>query len=113
LGKKSPRGGVVQGEAGAVGFIGWRPRVSRQMDGGDLHHTCPRARGAHPAREVGASAMGGAAPCPHDAVMGKMQRERERWGKEGLTGWAPHVSRSGGVLGGKQAARPKGQVGCG
>jgi hypothetical protein len=81
LGKKSPRGGAVQGEADAVGFIGRRPRVSRQMDGGDLQHPCPRARGTHPAREVGASAMGGAAPCPHDVVTGKTQREREKVGE--------------------------------
>jgi hypothetical protein len=75
---KSPSGGGGQGVAGAVGFIGRRPRVSRQMDGDDLRHPCPRARGAHQAREVGASAMGGAAPCPHDAVTGKMQRERDK-----------------------------------
>jgi hypothetical protein len=35
---------------------------------GDPWHSCPRARGAHPAGKVGASAMGGAAPCPHGFV---------------------------------------------
>jgi hypothetical protein len=63
------------------------------MDGGDPWHSCPRARGAHPAGEVGATAMGGAAcvappPLPRDAVTGEEDREKQRWGKE-LTGGPP------------------------
>jgi hypothetical protein len=58
----------------ALGFPG------RWMDGGQTLASVPRARDAHPARKVGALAMGGAAPCPTASSRG---RTVERKGKGG------------------------------
>jgi hypothetical protein len=84
------------------------------MDGGDPWHSCPRARGAHPAGKVGRRPWGPAwLPRPHAVRHGeeeKQRRERLWW----LTVGVHMAARQGGVevSGGlRWAERPRGPAG--
>jgi hypothetical protein len=65
---------------------------------------CQRCRGRRPWGRFGAPV----ATLPHGIGMGKAKKKN----RGGADEQDPPVSRSGGVVGGKQAAKPKGQVGC-
>jgi hypothetical protein len=74
-----------------IGGSIYRAALGFQENGwtaGDPWHSCPRARGAHSAGKVGASAMGRHGALPHGvrhAGHGMEDREERRDGK-GLTG---------------------------
>jgi hypothetical protein len=91
---KSPSGGGGQGVAGAVGFIGRRPRVSRQMDGRrailGIRASATR-RASRGAGIVGQRPWGARRELlrPH-AVRHGRKTERKGDGEKGLTG-GPHL----------------------
>jgi hypothetical protein len=80
--EKSPSGGGGQGVAGAVGFIGRRPRVSRQMDGrrtilgirASATRRASRGAGAVGQRPWG---RGASSSAPTPCITGGRQREKE------------------------------------
>jgi hypothetical protein len=79
-----------------IGGSIYRAALGFQANGwtaGDPWHSCPRARGAHPAGKVGATAMGRRGALPHGvrhAGRGREDREEREMGK-GLTG-GPHMA---------------------
>jgi hypothetical protein len=103
---KSPSGGGGQGVAGVVGFIGRRPRVSRQMDGrrailgirASATRRASRGAGVVGQRPWGRSAL------PPRCRHGETEEGEKKTGK-GADRWGPPVSGCG-VLG-------RWELGCG
>jgi hypothetical protein len=103
---QNPQGGGGQGDED--GGLIYRAVLGFRANGwtaGDPWHSCPRARGAHPARKVGDVGHGRCGTLPHGARHAShgMEDREERRDGERADWWAPHGSETRRWVGGRRA----------